>query len=113
MSLVLVGLRFATKSKGRCSVVGRAPDSVALLEQRLGHYLIVEKIGAGGMGEVYRAYDEHLQRSVAIKVLPPGVLSNEDARERFRKEARSFSKLSHPNIATVHDFDNQGESTTS
>jgi tetratricopeptide (TPR) repeat protein/predicted Ser/Thr protein kinase len=90
-------------------VGGRVLDSVTLLDQRLGHYLVVEKIGAGGMGEVYRAYDEHLDRNVAIKVLPSGVLTNEDARERFRKEARSLSKLNHPNIATVHDFDSQGD----
>ena len=90
-------------------MVGRAPDSVALLDQRLGHYLVVEKIGAGGMGVVYRAHDEHLDREVAIKVLPPGTLTDEDARKRFRKEARSLSKLNHPNIATVHDFDSQGD----
>ena len=90
-------------------MVGRAPDCITLLDRRLGHYLIVEKIGAGGMGEVYRAYDEHLDRNVAIKVLLPGVLTNEDARDLFRKEARSLSRLNHPNIATVHDFDSQGD----
>lgn len=90
-------------------MAARAPDSVAPLNQRLGHYLVAEKIGAGGMGEVYRAYDENLDRNVAIKVLARGVLTNEDARERFRKEARSLSKLNHPNIATVHDFDTQGD----
>ncbi len=94
-----------------CSVVGRAPDSVTLmlLDYALGHYRLVEKIGAGGMGVVYRAHDEHLDREVAIKVLPPGTLTDEDARKRFRKEARSLSKLNHPNIATVHDFDSQGD----
>ena len=73
----------------------------------LGHYRLVEKIGAGGMGEVYRARDEHLERDVAIKVLPPGTLTNESSRKRFRKEALSLSKLNHPNIATIHDFDTQ------
>jgi Flp pilus assembly protein TadD len=80
-----------------------------VLDCALGHYRIVEKIGAGGMGVVYRAHDEHLDREVAIKVLSPGTLTNEDARKRFRKEARSLSKLNHPNIATVHDFDSQGD----
>jgi len=73
----------------------------------LGHYRIVEKIGAGGMGEVYRAQDKHLGRDVAVKVLPPGTLSDESARKRFREEALILSKLNHPNIATIHDFDTQ------
>ena len=73
----------------------------------LGHYRIVERIGAGGMGEVYRACDEHLARDVAIKVLPPGTLTDESARKHFHKEALILSQLNHPNIATVHDFDTQ------
>ncbi len=73
----------------------------------LGHYRIVEKIGAGGMGEVYRARDEHLARDVAIKVLPPGTLIDESARKHFHKEALILSQLNHPNIATIHDFDTQ------
>jgi tRNA A-37 threonylcarbamoyl transferase component Bud32/dienelactone hydrolase len=70
---------------------------------RLGRYQIVELLGAGGMGMVYRARDEKLQRDVAIKVLPPAVLSDDTARRRFRKEALALAKLSHPNIATVYD----------
>ncbi len=73
----------------------------------LGHYQVLEKIGAGGMGEVYRARDEHLDRDVAIKILPPGVLADELSRKRFHKEALLLSKLNHPNIATIHDFDTQ------
>ena len=73
----------------------------------LGHYRIVEKIGAGGMGEVYRASDEHLARDVAIKVLPPGTLLDESARKHFRKEALILSQLNHPSIATIYDFDTQ------
>jgi TolB-like protein/predicted Ser/Thr protein kinase len=73
----------------------------------LGHYRIVEKIGAGGMGVVYRARDERLDRDVALKVLPDGTLADESARKRFRKEALTLSKLNHPNIAVVHDFDTQ------
>ena len=79
----------------------------ALVGLELGHYRIAEKIGAGGMGEVYRAQDEHLGRDVAIKILPPGTLSDEGARRRFRDEALILSKLNHPNIATIHDFDTQ------
>jgi serine/threonine protein kinase/tetratricopeptide (TPR) repeat protein len=77
------------------------------LGTELGHYRIVEKIGAGGMGEVYRAQDEHLARDAAIKVLPPGTLTDESARKHFRKEALILSQLNHPNIATIHDFDTQ------
>ncbi len=73
----------------------------------LGHYRIAEKIGAGGMGEVYRAHDEHLDRDVAIKVLPAGTLSDPSARRHFRKEALALSKLNHPGIATIYDFDTQ------
>jgi eukaryotic-like serine/threonine-protein kinase len=73
----------------------------------LGHYRVVARIGAGGMGEVYRARDEHLDRDVAIKVLAPQTFSDDAARKRFRKEALALSKLNHPNIATIHDFDTQ------
>jgi eukaryotic-like serine/threonine-protein kinase len=80
-----------------------------MIDQTLGHYRIIEKIGAGGMGEVYRAQDLHLARDVAIKILPAGTLADEQARLRFRKEAEALSKLNHPNIQTVHDFDTQEE----
>ena len=83
------------------------PARETLTGRTLGHYRIIEKIGAGGMGEVYRAHDEHLEREVAIKVLAPGTLADENARKRFRKEALALSKLNHPNIATIHDFDTQ------
>jgi serine/threonine protein kinase/tetratricopeptide (TPR) repeat protein len=73
----------------------------------LGHYLIVEKIGAGGMGEVYRAHDNQLDRDVALKVLPAGTLSDEAARKQFRKEALALAKLNHPNVETVHEFNAQ------
>jgi TolB-like protein/Flp pilus assembly protein TadD len=73
----------------------------------LSHYRILEKIGAGGMGIVYRAHDERLDRDVALKVLPGGLLSDEGARRRFRREALALSRLSHPNIETVYDFDTQ------
>jgi len=84
-----------------------ASHQVPLVSETLGHYRIVEKIGAGGMGEVYRATDEHLARDVAIKVLPPGTLADASARKHFRLEALALSKLNHPNIATIYDFDTQ------
>jgi eukaryotic-like serine/threonine-protein kinase len=73
--------------------------------QTLGHYRILERIGAGGMGTVYRAHDERLDRDVALKVLPPSGLENEAARKLFRKEALALSRLNHPNIAAIYDFD--------
>jgi len=88
-------------------MAGRALGQDLLVGSELDHYRIVEKIGAGGMGEVYRARDEHLSRDVAIKVLPPGTLSDASARKHFRKEALVLSQLNHPNIATIHDFNTQ------
>ena len=78
-----------------------------LVGQTLGHYRILEQIAAGGMGVVYQAYDNRLDRNVAVKVLPPGALPDERDRKRFRKEAVALAKLNHPNIATIHDFDTQ------
>ncbi len=78
-----------------------------LVGETLGHYRVLEKIGTGGMGEVYRARDGHLDREVAIKVLPRRILSDESCRKHFRKEALVLSKLNHPNIATIYDFDTQ------
>jgi serine/threonine protein kinase len=79
-----------------------------MLGQTLGHYRLVEKIGAGGMGVVYRARDERLDRDVAVKVLPAGAFADEEMRTRFRKEALALSRLNHPNVATIHDFNTEG-----
>jgi serine/threonine protein kinase len=70
---------------------------------RLGPYEILTSIGAGGMGEVYRARDTRLDRDVAIKVLPPHVADDADARARFEREARAISQFSHPHICALHD----------
>lgn len=80
-----------------------------IVGQLLGHYRVLEQIGAGGMGMVFRASDEQLERDVAIKVLPPGMLADEAARKRFRREALTLAKLNHPNIGTVYEFGSQGE----
>ncbi len=77
------------------------------MQATLSHYRIQEKIGEGGMGVVYRARDERLARDVALKVLPARALDSPTARKRFHNEALALSKIDHPNIAVVHDFDSQ------
>src|SRR5450759_3894239 len=70
---------------------------------KLGPYEIVSPLGAGGMGEVYRARDTRLQRTVAIKVLLPQFSADAELKQRFEREARSISSLQHPHICTLHD----------
>ena len=76
-----------------------------LINRELGRYRVLSRLGAGGMGEAYRARDTRLERDVAIKVVAPRLLEDEAARHRLRREALSLSRLNHPSIATVHDFD--------
>jgi len=71
--------------------------------QTFGHYRILEKIGTGGMGEVYRARDDFLNRDVAIKTLHPGSLGNAAAKEKLLREARSSSALSDPHICAIYE----------
>ena len=73
-----------------------------------GHYRILEEIGVGGMGVVYRALDTRLHRTVAIKVLPSTHVADPDRKRRFLQEARAASKLNHPNIVTLHDMASDG-----
>jgi eukaryotic-like serine/threonine-protein kinase len=75
--------------------------------QKLGRYTVIGPIGSGGMGTVYRARDEKLERFVAIKILSPGLVTGDEARRRFRKEALALAKLSHPHIAAVYDVGEQ------
>ena len=85
-----------------------APQSDPLIRKTLaGHYSVLEKIGSGAMGVVYRARDNRLSRNVALKVLPTGMLANDLARQQFHREARALSQLNHPNIATIHEFDTE------
>ncbi len=72
--------------------------------QTLGHYRLEEKLGQGGMGVVYRALDTHLDRRVAIKVLPMLFLADRERKKRFIQEAKAASALNHPNVVTIHDI---------
>ena len=76
---------------------------------RLGPYQIESPIGAGGMGEVYKATDTRLERTVAIKVLPAHVASDPERKQRFEREAKTISSLNHPHICTLHDVGREGD----
>ena len=78
---------------------------------RLGPYEMISPIGAGGMGEVYRARDTKLDREVAVKVLPSSLARDPAALARFEREAKAVAALSHPNILAVHDFGTSGDTT--
>src|ERR1039457_5928725 len=76
--------------------------------QIVGHYRVLEKIGAGGMGEVFRARDERLGRDVALKLIRPASSDNPDHLRRFEQEARAAAALNHPNILAIYDVGFEG-----
>jgi len=87
----------------------RAPSATGVLEGRtIGPYQVGPRVGAGGMGEVYKAFDTRLDRTVAIKVLPPHLAADPSGRERFEREARAVAALNHPHISTLYDVGTQG-----
>jgi serine/threonine protein kinase/Tfp pilus assembly protein PilF len=85
-------------------------NSFTLIGQTISHYRVIRKIGAGGMGVVYLARDLRLERDVAVKVLPEGIINDPAGRKRFRNEALALARLNHPNICSVFDFDTDGGS---
>ena len=71
--------------------------------QQIGHFQILSRLGAGGMGEVYLARDTRLDRTLALKILPAHVAADEDRMQRFMREAKTASALNHPNVAAIYD----------
>jgi serine/threonine protein kinase/tetratricopeptide (TPR) repeat protein len=106
ISVPVPGLPGLTAHSGR-HTIQRMAVQAPVIGALLGHYRLLEQVGRGGMGVVFRARDEQLARDVAVKVLPPGTFPDGNARKRFLREARVLAKLNHPNVAMAFDFGQQ------
>ena len=107
---------------GKCAASLKAPDDVSISITKTlispamegstvaGKYRVIEKLGEGGMGVVYKAEDVRLERIVALKFLPSALTQNTNAWERFIQEAKAASSLDHPNICTIHEIDETEDS---
>ncbi|MHC4520036.1 MAG: serine/threonine-protein kinase, partial [Planctomycetota bacterium] len=103
-NLERIGVLFARLTQADEGDFGDTVDASSLIGQKLGNFDVIREIGRGGMGRVYLAQDAKLERSVAIKGIPPELAHDSQARARFQREAKLLASLNHPNIAVIHEL---------